>query len=163
MSDLVQRERQKLLSAEPGINAHHQHMMNHRKDFDERLDRSSRIDHNPREHPMLLNLLQCAMQMPADLLVNADHVRPGLRELGDEGVRVLDHQMAIERELRHRTQGFHHGRTEGDVRYEVAVHYIDVDDGSAAALCRCCLVSKVGEVGCQYRKCQFNQEIRSCL
>src|SRR5207244_13410352 len=69
---------------------------------------------------------------------------------------IFDHHVAVERQLRNRAKSFDHGRAEGDVRDEVAVHDIDVDDGAAAALGRRDFVSQMGEIGGQNGECQFN-------
>src|ERR1017187_9785647 len=84
--------------------------------------------------------------MAADLLLDGDQIGASLGEGGDEGVGVLDHQVAVERELGDRPQRLDHGRAEGDVGDEVAVHDVDVDDGAAATLGRGNLVGEVGEV-----------------
>lgn len=64
--------------------------------------------------------------------------------------------MAVERQFGDAPERLDHGRTEGDVGNEVAIHHIDVDDSAAAALGRCDLVGQVREVRCKNRKCQFN-------
>ena len=45
-----------------------------------------------------------------------------------------------------------HGRTQGEVGDEVAVHHVDVDDARPAALGRCDLVRQAAEVGGQDRR-----------
>ena len=104
IGDLVERERQKLLPAKPRIHAHHQHIMHHRQHFDQRIHRRRRIDDHPRQHPMLLNQLQRPVQMPADLLLHAQHVRARLGKRRNKRVGILDHQVAVQRQLRDRAQ-----------------------------------------------------------
>ena len=99
------------------------------------------------------------MEVAADLLMDAHHVRACLGEVREKVVGILDHEVAVERELRHPAQGLDHGRPEGNVRHEVAVHDVDVDDGSAAALGCCNFVGEVREVGGQDGECQFDQGV----
>ena len=138
---------QKLLPAKAGVDAHHQNIVHHGQDFDERLDRGGRVDDDAGQHVVFDDVLEGAVQVAADLLMHGDHVGAGLGEGGDEGVGVLDHQVAVERQLGDGAQGLDHGRAEGDVGDKVAVHDIDVDDGAAAALGRGDFVGEMGEVG----------------
>ena len=110
----------------------------------------------PGRHAVLDDVLEGAVQVAADLLLDGDHVGAGLGEGGDEGVGILDHQVAVERELGDRADGLDHGRAEGDVGDEVAVHDVDVDDGAAAALGRGDFVGEMGEVGGEDGECQFD-------
>jgi hypothetical protein len=45
----------------------------------------------------------------------------------DVAFRLLDHQVDIEGKLRAFPQVSDHGRPDGDVRHETAVHHVDVD------------------------------------
>jgi hypothetical protein len=90
--------------------------------------------------------LQRPVQVATDLLVNAQKIGSGLCEGGNEVVRILDHQMAIKRQIGDRPQRLNHGRTEGDVWDEVSVHHVDVDDASAASFGRLHLFGEMGEV-----------------
>ena len=74
----------------------------------------------------------------------------------DEVVGVFDHQVAVEGEFGDGAEGLDHGRAEGDVGDEVAVHDVDVEDGAAAALGGCDFVGEMGEVGGEDGECQFD-------
>jgi len=102
------------------------------------------------------DLLEGAVEVAADLLVDAHHVGAGLGEVGDEVVGVFDHHVAVERESGDLAEGLDHGRAEGDVGDEVAVHDVDVDDGAATALGGCDFVGEMGEVGGEDGECQFD-------
>jgi len=130
--------------------------MHHRKHLDERVDGRAGIDDDAGLHAMLLDQLKRPVEVTADLLVDGDHVRAGLGEGGDEVVGLLDHEMAVERQLGDRSQRLDHGRTEGDVWNEVAVHHIHMDDGSATAFSGGNILCQAREVRSQYRKCQLN-------
>src|ERR1019366_4726500 len=97
-----------------------------------------------------------AMQVAADFLLNRDQVGTGLDEGGDEGIRVLDHQVAVDGQLGDRADGLDHGRSEGDVGNEVAVHDIDMDDGAATALGRSYFLGEVREVGGEDGETEFD-------
>ena len=68
--------------------------------------------------------------------------------------------MAVEGELGDGADGLDHGRAEGDVGDEVAVHDVDVDDGAAAALGRGDFVGEVGEVRGEDGEAEFDHEGR---
>ncbi len=85
--------------------------------------------------------------MPAGLVMHAHPVRPRIGQRGNKFVRILDHQMAIEGELRHLPHRRHHRRTKGDIGHEMAIHHIQMDDGSTTALGGLDLVSQMREVG----------------
>ena len=72
--------------------------------------------------------------MAAGLVVDADPVGPGVGKGGDEFVGVLDHQVAVERQVGGFAQALDDRRPDGDVGHEMAVHDVHVDDGAAAAL-----------------------------
>jgi hypothetical protein len=86
------------------------------------------------------------VQMAAGLVVDAHPVGPGLGKGGDELVRVLDHQVAVERQMGHLAQALDHHWPNGDVGHKMAVHHIHVDDGSAAPAGRGDLIRQMGEI-----------------
>src|ERR1035437_1697450 len=97
--------------------------------------------------------------MAADLLLDGVQIGASLGEGGDEGVGVLDHQVTVEGQLGDRPQRLDHGRAEGDVGDEVAVHDVDMDDGAAAALSRGYFIGKVREVGGEDGEAEFDQRM----
>src|ERR1700733_2987825 len=94
--------------------------------------------------------------MDTGLVMDADPVGASLGEGGDEVVRILDHEVAIERQFCDSTQRLHDGRAERDVGDEVAVHHIDGNGRPAAALACSHLFREPCEVCRQYRGQQFN-------
>ena len=78
--------------------------------------------------------------MAAGLLVHADPIGPGIGKGGNVLVRVLDHQVAIERQPRRFAQAFYQRRAKGDVGHKMPVHHIHMDCRSAAPLRGCNLV-----------------------
>ena len=132
--------------------------MNHGKDLDEGFNGSGRVDNDCRLHAVVCDELKGPVEMAAGFLVDADHVRACGGEVRDEGVGVLDHEVAVERQFGDRPDGFDDRRPEADVRDEVAVHDIDVDDGAAATLSRGDLVSEMREVRGEDREGEVNHD-----
>src|SRR5437867_8735237 len=67
-------------------------------------------------------------------------------ELPDEGVRVRHHQVDVERQGSDLAEGFDDGRSDGQVRDEMAVHDIHVHQVRAGLLDGGDLVSQMREV-----------------
>ena len=111
-----------------------------------RFDAGGRIEHHRRLHAVVGDQLERAVQVAAGLVVDADPVGPGVGKRGDELVGILDHQVAIERQVGDLAQAFHHRRPDGDVGHKMAVHDVDVDDRAAAALGRGNLVRQMGKI-----------------
>jgi len=145
--DFVDGEGQELLSSEARIDAHYEHEVDHGEDFDERLDRCSGIDDDAREDVVFGDVLQGAVQVGACLLMHRDHICAGLGEGWNVRVWILDHEVAVEGELGDGAQRLDHRRAEGNVGNEVAVHDIDVNDGSAATFGCGDFIGEMGKVG----------------
>ena len=71
MTDLVQREGDKLLPAEARIHAHDEYVMHHGQDIRNQVHPCRRIQHHSRLHAVLDNQLQRPVQMRAGLVVDA--------------------------------------------------------------------------------------------
>jgi hypothetical protein len=82
VGDLVDGEREELLSAEAGIDAHHQNVVHHGEDFDQRLDRRGGVDDDAGQDVVFADVLEGAVQVAADLLLYGDHIGAGLGEGG---------------------------------------------------------------------------------
>ncbi len=96
--------------------------------------------------PWLPDQLQRAVQVPASLVVHAHPVGPRIGKGRNELVGILDHQVAVERQLRRLAQAGDDRRSDGDVGHEVAVHDVDMDHRAAAALRRGNLVREVCKI-----------------
>jgi hypothetical protein len=72
------------------------------------------------------------MQMDANLLMHRDPVCAGIREGRDVVVRVLDHQVTVERHVHGLPQRRDHRRPDGDIWHKVAVHDVDVQERGSA-------------------------------
>ena len=85
---------------------------------------------------MVSNQLQSPVQMPTRLVVDAYPVGARLRKGRNVLIRILDHQVAIERKLCRLAQALDDRRPDGDVGDKMPVHHIDMDHCAAAALGR---------------------------
>ena len=66
--------------------------------------------------------------------VDADQVGAGFCERLDVAVRLIEHEMHIEEELRRLAQRGDRARAEGEVRHEMPVHDVEVNPRQAQAL-----------------------------
>jgi hypothetical protein len=72
--------------------------------------------------------MQRAVQMPASFLVHRHPVHAGIREYRNKFVGIFDHQVAVERQLRNFAQRLYDRRPNREIRNEVSIHHIHVDD-----------------------------------
>jgi hypothetical protein len=56
-----------------------------------------------------------------------DDVGPGPGEVLEQGVRTLDHEVAMQRQLGNSPDGLHHHRAHGEHGDEVSIHTVDMD------------------------------------
>ena len=85
-------------------------------------------------------------EMRACLGVNRDDLGAGLGEGFEIRIGRRDHQMAIEGLLRAPADGTDHGRAEGDVGDEVAIHHVHMHPVAPLGLDRLAFGAEVGEV-----------------
>ena len=81
-----------------------------------------------------------------------DEAGARLDERGNVAIRVLDHEMDIQGHARNPFDRAHHRRADGEVRHEVAVHHVHVDQVGASAFGRGDAGAQRGEVGRQDRR-----------
>ena len=84
-------------------------------------------------------------------------VRARLGEHRNKLVGILDHQVAIERQLSRLAQRLHYRRPDREVRDEVAIHDVHVDDMSSALGRGAHLLAQSSEISRKNRRCQFDQ------
>ena len=90
--------------------------------------------------------------MGKDFDVDGDHRGASAREGVDVAVRVGDHQVHIERDVRDALQRSNHRRSDRDIRDEVSVHHIDVNEIGAAAFGSSHRLTERGEIGGKDRR-----------
>ena len=98
-------------------------------------------------HSIFRDQFQCAMQVPARLIMHADPCRAGMGKCRNKFVRILDHQMAIQRQPGHFAERRHHMRTHREVGHKMSIHHIHMDHGSASTLGCLNLIGKMREIG----------------
>src|ERR1700722_10269367 len=159
----VQRTGDELLTAKARVHRHDEHIVYDIEHLGEHIHRSGWIDHNACQAIMALDQVQGAVQMTACLLMNRDPIGPRFRKSRNEFVGILDHQMAIERQLRNLAQRFDDRRPYGEIRDEMAVHDVDVYDTGSALASGAHLFAKTGKVRRKNRGCQLNQIVSLSL
>jgi hypothetical protein len=69
-----------------------------------------------------------AIEMDAGFPVDGDPIGAGFGKCGDEVVGPINHEMAIERNFQDFAKTGYDRRPDRDIRDEVAIHYVHVDD-----------------------------------
>src|SRR5579859_7635377 len=85
------------------------------------------------------------------LEVNGHAIGARVPEVADIAPRVLDHEVDVERQPRGFANGFDHHRSERQIRYEGAIHHVDVDPVGAALLGRLDCLRQMPKVRVQNR------------
>jgi hypothetical protein len=129
--NLLQRRMDKGLATEAGVHAHDKDMMNQGKNLIEGVDRCGRVYDHSGLASVRCNQMKGAIEMDAGFLVDRDPSSAGFRESGDEFVRPLNHEMTIERNFRDFAKRGYDRRPDRDIRDEVAVHHVHVEDGGS--------------------------------
>ena len=99
------------------------------------------------EAPALADVVQRAMEVGGGLGVHDDHAAAGLEVAVEQVVGSLDHQVGLERHGGDRAARGDHVGSEGEVRYEVAVHDVPLDAVDAGLLQGLALLAQAGHVG----------------
>ncbi len=141
--------RNESLTAEAGIDRHHQHVVDVGGDVFEHHRWRRRIEHHASPDTQRLDGVHRAMQMRQDLDVDRHHRRARVGKRVDVLIGIRDHQVHVDRDLRDALDRLHDRRTHGDVRHEVAVHHVDVNEIGATALSGINCVAERREIGRQ--------------
>ncbi len=91
------------------------------------------IQHDARARAVALDEVKSAVEMGGGFIMHRNLIGAGFNEDGRVGVGVVDHQVDVEREFGDLADRFNHRRTESQIGDEMAVHYVDVEHGGAAA------------------------------
>ena len=83
------------------------------------------------------------------LHVHVQKIGAGIDEPGQLVQRVVDHEMHVAQKVRGGLELLQERHAHGEVRHEVAVHDVDVDEGGAALLDHANVPSEVHEIGGQ--------------
>src|SRR4029077_7287884 len=106
---------------------------------------------------MAADQVQGAIEVPASLLMNGNPVCACLDKDGNELVGILDHQVAVKGKVGDFAQGLHNRRSNRQVWDEMAVHDIDMDHRTTPLGGTADLISQMGEVRRQNRRCKVDQ------
>ena len=96
--------------------------------------------------PSFLDRLHGAMEMRTGFHMNGQIVRSRCGKLGDERVGIRDHEMDVERKLGDFSQRFDDGRADSQVRHEMSVHDVNVEQIGSASLDGGHFVGQAGKV-----------------
>ena len=106
---------------------------------------------------MTLDQMQGSIEMPAGFLVHRYPVDSGFGKCGNEVVRILNHQVAVQRQLGNLPQRLHHRRPDREVGNEVPIHNIDMDDAGSASAGGDHLLAQPRKISRKNRRSQFDQ------
>jgi hypothetical protein len=94
----------------------------------------------------------------ASFLMHRDPIRARLGKCRNELVRILDHQMAIQRQIGHAPQRLYDWRPDSEIRDEMPIHNVHMDDTRATFPRSAHLLTQTGKVCCKNRRCQLDQK-----
>jgi hypothetical protein len=94
--------------------------------------------------------------MDADFLVDGDPISPGFGKCGDELIRPFNHEMAIEWDFRGLAKRGYDGGPDRDVRDEMTIHNVHVENGGSPVDGGLRFCAEAGEVSRQDGGSQFN-------
>jgi hypothetical protein len=137
------------LTTEAGVHAHDKNMMNQWKNFIEGVDRRGRVYDHSGLASVCCDQMKSAIEMDAGFLVDRDPSSAGFRESWDEFVRLFNHEVTIERNFQDFAKRGYNRRPNRDIRDEVAIHHIHVEDGRAPFDGGLGFRAEAGEVGRQ--------------
>ena len=101
------------------------------------------------------------MEVTASLIMDAHPIRSGLGEYFDIFVGVVDHHVAVEGQAGDSSQRLDDRRPEGEVGHKVAVHHVNMDNGSSAPFSGLDFFAQSGEVGRKNGWKQLDQDATS--
>jgi hypothetical protein len=129
--NLLQGGVDKGLATEAGVHAHDQDMMNQRKNLIESMDRCGRVYNYSGLASVRCDQKKDAIEMDAGFLVDGDPISAGFGKCGYELVRPFNHEMTIERNFRDFAKRSNDGGPDRDVRHEMTIHHIHVENGGS--------------------------------
>jgi hypothetical protein len=119
------------LATEAGVHAHDKDMMNQGKNLIESVDRCGWVY----DHSGLASVggdqMKGAIEMDAGFPVDGDPISAGFGKCGDELVRPFNHEVTIERNFRNFAKRSYDGRPDRDVRDEMTIHNVHVENGGS--------------------------------
>ena len=142
------------MAAKAGMHAHEQQDVDLIQMREHRVERGVRIQHQPHFHAVCAHTVEQRPRI-TELDVHGATVRAGRGELVEQISGVVDHEVAVEVHVGTRTQAFDHWRADRQVRHEVAVHDVDVQQIGIGSD-RLHLSRQLREVTREDRRCDFS-------
>jgi hypothetical protein len=157
LANLIERAGNEFLSAKTWVDGHDQYVVHHSQHFTQRVYRGCRIDDHSGLRALGANQVQSTVKMNTGFLVNADPICTGIDEGRYEVVRVLDHQVAVQGDIRHLADGRNHRRTDREVRDKMPVHHVQMEQGRSRCNRLIYLLAKTSKICRQNGRSQFDQ------
>ena len=152
LGDLANRRGHQRLTGKARIDGHQEHEVQALQDvFDLRKGRG-RVQRRPGLDAPVPDQRQRAVQVPCGLRVDGDQLHADLGQRPDVLVRVLDHQVHVQRQRRLGPQLADHVRPQQQVRHEMAVGHVNVQHVGPGRLEAPDRVLQVAQVGARYRR-----------
>lgn len=134
------------LTAETRVHRHHQEHVEQVDDVGHGLQRGMGVQRNRGRGAEVGDGGERAMEMATRLGVNDDHLAAGIDETRDQMIRLLDHQVGLERDLHMGAAGRDDVGAEREVRNEASIHDVELDPVDSGLLEGSALLTQPGEV-----------------
>jgi hypothetical protein len=140
----------KFLGAESGMNRHNQHHIAQRRDIFYSIDRRFGIQANACAYAELMKPVNQLLGLFGNFDMKGYVIDTGINKGLCVFFRLANHQVAVEDEFAVFAKFGNNNGADGDIRDEVAVHYIEVNHFYACRFDLCYFIGKSAEIGAQY-------------
>ncbi len=137
------------LATEAGVHAHDKDMMNQWKNLIDSVDRCGRVYDHSGLASVRCDQMKGAIEMDAGFPVDGDPISAGFGKCGYELVRTFNHEMTIEWNFRDFAKRSNDGGPDRDVRDEMTIHNVHVENGGSPFDSGLCFRAEAGEVSRQ--------------
>ena len=148
----LQGMRDELLSAETRVDAHQKHQVHVGCDVFKDADGRGRIERDACLHARLVYLPDDTMQVRTSLVVHVHEISAEGLDLINKLLGLHNHEVHVERLLANARHMLQHGKAEGYVGHEDAVHDVDVEPVGTALVEPLHLGLEIGEIGSKQRR-----------
>ncbi len=149
LRDLRLHRRDVGLAAEARIDRHHQHQVDQVEHVGNRRGRRRRVECHRRVGAQIVDVAECAVQVCAGFCMHDQARAAGVDVLLGHHVGRVDHQVRLEWHRGVLAGRRDHIGAECEVRDELAVHHVPLDQIDASRLELGDLVAELGEIGGQ--------------
>ncbi len=150
-----------VLPAEARVHGHDEHELDEVEHVGDGTDGCRRVQRHARGGTQVAHTAQRAMEVRGRLGVDDEQAAPCLHPALEHPVRVLHHEVSLERHRRVRAAGGDHVGPHRQVRHEGAVHDVPLDSVDTGRLERSDLLAETGEVGRQNRGRDRKRSVRA--